>query len=57
MESFVIDSNPYFRDLPAHAAANKAAFMIMEAAYAMISFFVVIFDLFICGNSFKMTEE
>jgi len=29
----------------------------METANAMISFFVVIFDLFICGNSFKMTEE
>ena len=52
-----IDLNPRFLTFPAQVAANKAAFIIMETAYAMISFFVVIFELFICGNGFKMTDE
>jgi hypothetical protein len=55
--SLAIDSNPRFRYFPAREAASKEAFKIIETAYAIISFFEVIFELFIYGNSFKITDE
>jgi len=46
-----IDSNPRFRDFPAQAAANKAAFNIMDTAYTMISFCFFITVIFVYANN------
>lgn len=60
MGSLTIDSNPRFLAFPAQLAAKKAAFMIMETAYVMISFYfflTVKFDPTIDKIGFKKTDE
>ncbi len=60
MDIIAIDPNPRLRDFPAQAAANNAAFTIMDTAYKMISvcFFITVkFNSAVYKIGFKMTDR